>query len=39
MFFKIIFTSGFITSSASGNLFPLTVLGYPPVKMMIFTGP
>jgi hypothetical protein len=43
MFLKIIFTSGFITSTASGtggflnstasgNRFSLAVLGYPPVK-------
>jgi hypothetical protein len=39
MFLKIIFTSGFVTSIASGNRFPLAVLSYPSVKIMIFTGP
>jgi hypothetical protein len=39
MFLKIFFTSGFSTSTGSANRFPLAVLGYPPVKMMIFTSP
>jgi hypothetical protein len=38
MFLKIVFTNGFITSTASENQFLLAVLSYPPVKM-IFTGP
>jgi hypothetical protein len=32
-------TTGFITSTASENRFSLAVFSYPPVKMMIFTGP
>jgi hypothetical protein len=35
IFLKIIFTGGFITPAA----FPLAILSYPPVKMMIGTGP
>ena len=31
--------SGFITPTASENRFPLAVLNYPPVKMVISTDP
>jgi hypothetical protein len=34
-----IFTGGFITPTVSKNRFSLAVLSYPPVKMMISTGP
>jgi hypothetical protein len=34
-----IFTGGFITPTASENRFSLAVLSYPPVQMMISTGP
>jgi hypothetical protein len=36
---KSIFTGGFITPTASENRFSLAVLSYPPVKMMVSTGP
>jgi hypothetical protein len=36
---KSIFTGGFITPTASENRFSLAVLSYPPVQMMISTGP
>jgi hypothetical protein len=36
---KSIFTGGFITPTASENRFSLAVLSYPPVKMVISTGP
>jgi hypothetical protein len=36
---ETISTGGFITPTASENRFPLPVLSYPPVKMMISTGP
>jgi hypothetical protein len=38
-FLETICTDGFITSTASENRFSLAVFSYPPVKMMIFTGP
>jgi hypothetical protein len=38
-FRKGIFTGGFITPTANENRFSLAVFSYPPVKMMIFTGP
>jgi hypothetical protein len=38
-FLEPIFTGGFITPTASENRFSLAVFSYPPVKMMIFTGP
>jgi hypothetical protein len=38
-FVETICTGGFITPTASENRFSLAVLSYPPVKMMIFTGP
>jgi hypothetical protein len=38
-FLESIFIDGFITSTVSENRFPLAVLSYPPVKMMISTGP
>jgi hypothetical protein len=37
-FLETIFTGSFITPTASENRFPLAVLSYPPVKMMISTG-
>jgi hypothetical protein len=36
-FLETIFTGGFITPTASENRLPLTVLSYPPVKMVIST--
>jgi hypothetical protein len=39
MFLKIIFTSGFITSTASGNRFSLAVFNYLPLKMVILLAP
>jgi hypothetical protein len=38
-FLEKIFTGGFITLTASENRFLLTVLSYPPVKMVISIGP
>jgi hypothetical protein len=38
-FLETICTGGFITPTASENRFSLAVLSYPPVKMMISTGP
>jgi hypothetical protein len=38
-FLENIFTSGFITSIASGNRFSLAVLSYLPVEKVIPTGP
>jgi hypothetical protein len=38
-FLETIFTGGFITPTASENRFPLAVLSYPPVKMVISTDP
>jgi hypothetical protein len=38
-FLETIFTGGFITPTVGGNRFPLAVLSYPPIKMMISTGP
>jgi hypothetical protein len=38
MFLKIIFTSVFITSTVSGNRFPLSVLSYPPVSVKNVTA-
>jgi hypothetical protein len=38
-FLETICTDGFITSTSSENRFSLAVLSYPPVKMMISTGP
>jgi hypothetical protein len=38
-FLETIFTSGFITPTASENRFLLAVLSYPPVKMVISTDP
>jgi hypothetical protein len=38
-FLETICTGGFITPTASENRFSLAVFSYPPVKMMIFTGP
>jgi hypothetical protein len=35
----MIVTGGFITPTASENRFPLAVLSYPPVKMVISTDP
>jgi hypothetical protein len=39
MFLKIVFTGGLITSTVSGNRFPLTVLSYPPVNNDDFYWP
>jgi hypothetical protein len=36
---KLIFTGGFITPTASENRFSLAILSYPPVKMIISIGP
>jgi hypothetical protein len=36
---KSISTDSFFNSTASGNRFSLAVLNYPPIKMMISTGP
>lgn len=36
---KSISTGGFLNSTASRNQFSLSVLIYPPIKMMIFTSP
>jgi hypothetical protein len=38
-FLETICTGGFITPTASENRFSLAVLSYPPIKMMISTGP
>jgi hypothetical protein len=38
-FLETIFTGVFITPTASENRFPLAVLSYLPVKMVISTGP
>jgi hypothetical protein len=38
-FLETIFTGGFITPTVSENRFSLAVLSYPPVKIMISTGP
>ena len=38
-FLETIFTGGFITPTASEHRFSLAVLSYPPLKMMISTGP
>jgi hypothetical protein len=38
-FLETICTGGFITSTVIENRFSLAVFSYPPVKMMIFTGP
>jgi hypothetical protein len=38
-FLEMISTGGFITPTASENRFPLAVLSYPPVKIMIPTDP
>jgi hypothetical protein len=38
-FLETICTGGFITPTASENRFSLADLSYPPVKMMISTGP
>jgi hypothetical protein len=38
-FLETIFTGGFITPTASENRFSLAVLSYPPVKIVISTGP
>jgi hypothetical protein len=38
-FLETIFAGGFITPAVSENRFPLAVLSYPPVKIMISVGP
>jgi hypothetical protein len=39
MFLEIVLPGGFITSTASENRFPLTVLSYPPVNNDDFYWP
>jgi hypothetical protein len=38
-FLENIFTGGFITTTASGNRFPLAVLGYPPIEKKNLLAP